>query len=676
MIKQLLFLILILLISSCSKNLPHQIQENGPSEIIDSLIESSNDISKINSLRTQLLEKATQEVVNLANDSLKIRTYLKIASKNLAIGNLEGFRNLSQLGLKLSLLKKDTSNLALIYYNLGYYNNVTYQLDSAFFYYNKAKKTYGLLNNKLLEGTLLINLAGIQSDEGDYIGSEIKAIEAISYLKNTNKYRELYLCYNILAYGSNQLKKYDEAIEYRLKGKEYLSKFKNSENLELFNLNGIGVSYKHKGEWDRSIEYFEKALATKSIARNYPLIYAVLIDNLAYSKFKKGDTTEVHSLFLKSLTIRDSLNIVDGIIINNLHLSEYFLFKKDSAKAIQHAIEAKELSKNTKNHRDLLESFLLLSKLLPSKQGNEYLLKHIKLRDSLQHQERIIREKFTRIAYETDEIILEKEAEVKKNWLLTITLIVGSSFFLMVYIFLKQRAKNKDLQFHQKQDEANIEIYNLLLSQQTIFQDGSDKEKKRISRELHDGVLGRLFGTRLSLDTLNESTIESEILERGEYIEELQLIEEDIRKIAHNLKSSLFNSNTSFIKLVEQLIIKQRKICIFECELNFNNVTNWENISNSIQINCYRILQESLQNINKYAKATKVQIDFYKEEENLVLTIKDDGVGFNTKTKKKGIGLKNMKSRATSLKGIIEFRSNKGKGTKVKMTIPLENIAE
>ena len=73
----------------------------------------------------------------------------------------------------------------------------------------------------------------------------------------------------------------------------------------------------------------------------------------------------------------------------------------------------------------------------------------------------------------------------------------------MIYIILAQRAKNKELKFAKQQQETNEEIYNLMLSQQDKVDEARALEKKRISEELHDGILGRLFGTRLSLDSLN-----------------------------------------------------------------------------------------------------------------------------------------------------------------------------
>jgi signal transduction histidine kinase len=583
---------------------------------------------------------------------------------------LDDFGKINLKILDLSTLNNDSINTAKIFYNLGYYYQLKNKPDSAFYFYNQALKVHSIMNNTLSEGRDLLAMATIQSVERDFIGSEITTFKALSKLKNSNKHEELFYCYNNLAFISIQLHDFEKSIKYIEKSMEYLAKLKNSEYNTLIAFNGIGMSYQYKGDYINSIKYFEKVLGN-NILKKYPKYHALLIDNLAYSKFKLGLNKNLPQLFYKSLIIRDSLQNKEGLIMSNLHLSEYNLSKKDTLKAIQFALKAEKLAKQSNLNIDLLETYLLLSKLHANKKGKEYLQKHIQLTDSLQQQERIIREKFTRIAYETNEIAKEKEEVTKKNWFLTITLLIGTAFSLLVFIFIKQRSKNKELLFNKKQDEANVEIYNLMLSQQSIFQEGSNKEKRRISEELHDGVLGRLFGTRLSLDSLNEGTTENEIKEREEYIEELQLIEEDIRKISHNLKTSLFNTNTSFIKLVEQLIAKQRKISNFECELNLNNITIWESISNSIKINCYRIVQESLQNINKYAKASKVEINFNKEDENLVLTIKDNGIGYSTRIKPKGIGQKNMKSRAKSLNGNVEIISSLGKGTSIKMTIPL-----
>jgi len=671
MVKKALLLIMFSFVIACQEKPPIINKDDSLYKNISDLIKDSKNSSKADSLRNVYLIEAVNKIQELDNDSLKTRSLIKVAYSNLLLRNWNSYKTNSFDILKRCILLKDTTNLSKAYAYLGYYYQSKYTPDSAYYFYNKALNSYSLIKNEAEAGKMLLSMATIQSVEKDYIGSEINTIKAISKLKNSNKYKSLFLCYNNLAFISNQLNKYEKSIEYRKQGLEYLFKLEGVDNLKIVALNGIGTTYHDRGDYINAIKYFNECLSYNDIQEKDPKTYALLVDNLAYSKFKLGQKDNLLNLFYRSYKIRDSIQNKGGLIMSNFHLAEFFWHKNDTSVALQHALKAKELAEQSNLNIDLLESYLLLSKLEPAEKGKEYLLKYIQLSDSLQQAERSIREKFTRIAYETDEITKEKEEEEKKNWLLTITLIIGGAFFTLVFIYIRQRSKNKELELNKKQDEANVEIYNLMLSQQSKFQDGSNKEKERIAEELHDGILGRLFGTRLSLDSLNEGITEDEIKEREEYIEELNLIEEDIRKISHNLKTSLFSSNSSFRKLVEELVTKQSKIGNFECKLNFKNSTDWENISNSIKINCYRIIQESLQNINKYAKASEVTIEFYEEDKSLILSIRDNGLGYVEKNKNTGIGQKNMISRAKSLKGKIEFNSSLGNGTGVIMKIPL-----
>ena len=670
MIKKALLLIIFPLVISCQKKSTIIYKDDNLYKNISDLIKDSKSSSKSDSMRNVYLVEAVNKIPKLDNDSLKTRSLIKVAYSNLLLRNWDKYKINSFDILKRCSSLKDTINLSRAHSYLGYYYQSIYKNDSAFYFYNKALNSYSLINNEIEAGKMLLNMATIQENVKDYTGSEINTIKSISKLKSSVQYRSLYLAYNNLAVVYNKLGKYNLAIENHQKAIKSLNRLDN-KYLKAMSLNNIGYVFKDIKDFKESIKYYNRALEIQSLYGNQPKTYATLLDNLAYSKFKLGIREDIPDLFYRALQIRDSLNIKDGQVVSNIHLSEYFQSKYDTLKAIQYLTTAKTIAEESNYNDGLLESYLLLSKLESAEKAKIYLNKNIKLSDSLQQKEREIREKFTRIAYETDEITKEKEEEEKKNWLLTITLIIGGAFFTLVFIYIRQRSKNKELELNKKQDEANVEIYNLMLSQQSKFQDGSNKEKERIAEELHDGILGRLFGTRLSLDSLNEGITEDEIKEREEYIEELNLIEEDIRKISHNLKTSLFSSNSSFRKLVEELVTKQSKIGNFECKLNFKNSTDWENISNSIKINCYRIIQESLQNINKYAKASEVTIEFYEEDKSLILSIRDNGLGYVEKNKNTGIGQKNMISRAKSLKGKIEFNSSLGNGTGVIMKIPL-----
>jgi signal transduction histidine kinase len=97
----------------------------------------------------------------------------------------------------------------------------------------------------------------------------------------------------------------------------------------------------------------------------------------------------------------------------------------------------------------------------------------------------------------------------------------------------------------------------------------------------------------------------------------------------------------------------------------------WHLISNENKIHLYRILQECIQNINKYAQASNCFVFIFVTNSIMTLKIWDDGIGFDSTNVKKGIGLRNIKERTISLNGNIEIISKKGTGTEVIVTFEM-----
>jgi signal transduction histidine kinase len=243
---------------------------------------------------------------------------------------------------------------------------------------------------------------------------------------------------------------------------------------------------------------------------------------------------------------------------------------------------------------------------------------------------------------------------------------------LFMYIIKAQKSKNRELLYKQQQQKANEDIYNLMISQQNTIETNRVKEKKRVAQELHDGVLGRMFGVRMNLDGLNMFQDEAAINQRINYLSELKNIEQDIREISHDLnreKSELINN---FVAIVDNLFEEQRKTFTSKLVSIIDRRIKWELMANSVKINLFRIIQESLQNINKYAKADSITIELKRQEDDLLLVITDNGVGFNSKTKRKGIGIQNMFSRTKECNGLFNIKSKKGEGTVITVTLPIE----
>ena len=110
--------------------------------------------------------------------------------------------------------------------------------------------------------------------------------------------------------------------------------------------------------------------------------------------------------------------------------------------------------------------------------------------------------------------------------------------------------------------------------------------------------------------------------------------------------------------------------------LHFDKAFEDKNISMELQLNLYRILQEQLKNIIKYAKATHIKVKVLLTNNSLMMEISDNGKGFDTNKVREGIGLANMKRRTELFLGKFNIVSSPGNGCTVTVTIPLAVIID
>ncbi|GAA4034679.1 hypothetical protein GCM10022386_19480 [Flavobacterium cheonhonense] len=588
---------------------------------------------------------------------------------------LKSFKDIdksSQLLLQLSKSSKDSTNLAVAYRSRAFYFNNIKNIDSSFNYYLKAEKIYSLLKDKNNYANVLLNKGLVQYKGGDNLGAELsltKAYNIFSELKD-----DLRLFNTLIALGNvaDELNEYEKSIVYYSKALDKAFELSKTDNVLNPSIcyNNLGFVYIRQKNYNKAMENFKKGLKNLKVDDD-PDLYASLVDNLAYCKMKTNDFTGLPQMFFKSLKIRDSIQSRPNIILSNIHLSQYFYLKNDKVKAIAYANKALFLSEKDKNPLDLLASLHQAAEV-DSRKAIEYNRKYITLSDSLQVAERKSKDRFARIQLETDEIIQENQGLAEKNRNLLYVFVVTFILVVLLFVVRAQRARTRELLYKQAQQKANEDIYNLMMSQQAIIDESRSKEKKRLAQDLHDGVLGRMFGLRLNLDSLNSSTDEEAVQKRFELLNELKTIEQDIREISHDLNREKQVLINNFVSIVHNLLEEQKNA--FDAEVNYtiDNTVNWDKIGNAIKINLYRILQEGLQNINKYANAKNISVEIKGDEENVYLKIKDDGVGFDVNRKSKGIGMQNMISRTHDCKGIIDITSKKDEGTKIVITIPIE----
>ncbi|WP_299839793.1 tetratricopeptide repeat-containing sensor histidine kinase [uncultured Tenacibaculum sp.] len=501
----------------------------------------------------------------------------------------------------------------------------------------------------------------------DYTGSEILVIKAIEIFKELKNYKQLFIAYNHLGVLQQDIKEYDKALIYFDKSISYFKKIKNKTNNYSGNLNDIGNTFLKKKQYAKALKFYNQDLLNKDINRSQ---YSKVLDNRAYCKLLMLDTTLVKKDLFESLRIRDSLNDKLGILMSKIRISDYFNYSKDTIKAIQFSKEANHLAKELKNGRDYLTTLKQLANLQPKK-AKQYLDRHIEYNDSLITVERKAQNKFTRIEFETDEHIEEKERLGQQLiWIIggSISIILIST---LLYFLRVQKVRNEKLQLEADQQKANEEVYVLTLQQQAKLEEERVKERNRISAELHDGILGKLFGTRVNLGFLGMQMNTDTQEKQQAYLDELQLIEKEIREVSHKLSDNFNDANINFTSIITQLLEDKGTIGGFDTHFKNDKSITWKEISEVTKANVYRIIQEALQNIIKHAKAKNVTLAFSIENEKLEIQIADDGVGFDTKKSRKGIGIKNINSRIAKLQGNVSFISALNKGTTLQIKIPI-----
>ncbi|MCF6222303.1 MAG: tetratricopeptide repeat protein [Flavobacteriaceae bacterium] len=620
--------------------------------------------------RIEFLYKAYVDNKSQKNDSIKNSNLLKIAFQLYNFKDTIFYKKINKEAQDLSLQIKDTLALAETYWNDAILYSDNEKMDLTFYNYFQAYKNYESVNNEYYAAKMMYNMGFIQSQIKDYTGSEISTFKAIQKFNKLDRNLNLYRSYKLLGSVFRDLEEYEKALFYHKKALTYIENIKNNQIYIEGSLNDIGLVYQKKGDYKKAIEYFQKVLINKDLKHNNVWHYARIIDNIAYTNFLSGDTIDVLLNFKNALTIKDSLGNIPGRIVSKLHLAEFYAARGDTITAVNNAKESNKLAMQLNNNRDVLKSLLLLSKI--DKDGSSrYLEQYVTLSDSLQVEERKLRGKFTRIRFETDVYKEETEKLSEQRIMIVAISVVVVLIIFLLYFIKVQHAKNTALEFEKEQQKAKEEIYELVIKQQSKLEEGRLNERHRISEDLHDGVLGKLFGTRLGLGFLDVKGDSETITKHNALIDELQTIEKEIRTISHELKNDMFSSEISFIDLVEDLIKNQSEIGEFQYAVLFDENINWKNINENIKINCYRIIQEAIQNINKYANAKMVHLEFNLNEEKLKLTIKDNGIGFDKKKIRSGIGLKNMESRIHKIKGEFFINTVINEGTNLIFIIPV-----
>lgn len=624
------------------------------------------------------LDSLLLDLNDFKNDSTKSKLLFEIAAEYYYLKEIKLSHKVSKIILYEAKLRKDSISIGKAYYYIGDCY-LEFQKDSAYYYYKESEKFFHKLKNKDLLAKVHYNKAYLLFYEGNYVESEIEVIKALNYLEDSKKLITKYRCYSLQGSNHLELEEYEKALIYFKEASNVLIELqKQKKDIDSFydynitNIIDICNVYDEQKNYSKSVIELKKILKSNKV-QDFPNLYHAVIGNLGYSLMKNGKYEEAREYFKKAIELTKNNKNTQGYLYKIINYGEYHLLTKDTLKARELLNEALQLSKKLNNGKEILKTLDFLS-VADKTNASNYKTEYIRINDSIVKKQRENREKFARIEYETDKVEEENKILSNKNLLLLSCLSLSIAVFSIILIIRYRISRKKELYLIQQKELADEELFNLTKEFQTSLVDAKEAEQKKLSKELHDGIVNQIYGIRMMLGSLNANSDEASISQRLFYIKELHKLESEVRDLSHDLNADFSKYVGEFNFLLEQLVQNNNAVGTTHFISEIASEIDWNVYSSVVKINIYRILQELLQNVTKYADAQKCTVTIFEHEKQLVVEVHDDGIGFDVNSLSKGIGLRNIRERAKSIDSEIEIKSNPNEGTTIKLKVKIGSL--
>ncbi len=454
----------------------------------------------------------------------------------------------------------------------------------------------------------------------------------------------------------------------------------------------IGAIHRYLGEYQEALNYYNEGLKISEDLNNQADINTCW-HNIAevYSLMGKYEQSEAY--YMKALVFNKQFDNKHGLALEYNNLGSLYT-KQDKYKQATNSFDAAYKIANESGFRKLKEDIYqgyatLYARKKEYQKAYEYNLLYLALKDSILNEENAKSIAELRTKYETAEkekllateksrsdslkaesAILDRrriEAELttsnRNKWIVFLVLaVIGASLF---YFAAVQRTKRKA---QAEKDAALIRERDKGL---TAVIEAQEDERKRISKDLHDGIGQQLSGLKMAFQRLEGKLLE-EIPHREQELKQLVNIISDsadeVRNISHQMMPRAL-TEYGLIPATEDMLSKS--LAPTGINYEFEHYAIEGRLDERLEVSLYRIIQELINNIIKHSSAKQVNLQLFKNAGKIILIIEDNGKGFDQKSTTEGHGLLNIKSRLNSLHGEVNYSPSPGSGTVATIRIPI-----
>ncbi len=585
----------------------------------------------------------------------------------------DSLKSVQALNTVLYSPKKELLPHGLVEYYQGIYCTSQGSRADAVKHYGKAIK---LLQNEPGNTDILIkalyNEAYVQIEDKGY-DFLVKALteKCIPLSEKTNNTELLAYSYTQLGLIFMSVGQFDKAEEYHKKALGQLDKLPAASSVRLITYLNMVSNYCYRPDSKTAKFYLDKA---RAMVHNYPNSqhYA----NYYYQEAMYHTTRQDYQKALSSLDagIKLARAKKQFKLLHLLYFRMYnvYLMQKDYVKARQQlevVLKENVLGREAVNRRITYTQLAAVNDVLGKhKEAYRWMKRSNDLGDSLNQQKLLQKMNEYEILHKTSEKQktinqLEKDKKeselMSKNKNLRITILaiaLGLILIIAILIYLtyrKQQKLNQQVSISHHRDLQHMENERRYEATQAVLQ-GEEQERQRIAQDLHDSMGGMLANIRMSISA-------NEFYNATDIVEKIDRSISEMRRISRNLMPETLKNlglETALKELCESMTHKHLSI-------QFEAFGVSGNIPFPIQLAFYRIAQESISNVIKYAQANNVIVQISQDGNTLALTVEDDGVGFDRSRVTNGLGLRNIVNRVRLMNGKVDIHSEKGEGTTI-----------
>lgn len=510
---------------------------------------------------------------------------------------------------------------------------------------------------------------------------------------------------------------YNEALPAFIRSSEIFDSLKQYNGLAAVN-NEMAVFYSKQKDYETSLRHIDLALKFSELAGNleykgtalhhkavaaerdgkvdeavklYYQVYDIrlqqndsvglgyILQDVALVQMQRGKFREAIALIDQSSVIRKKLGDKQGLAVSYVNAGETHYAAKNYRQAIRSfnmcLVEAKQVGFTDLVKYAYDQLALAHIEINDYKSAFRYQARARQMQDSLFNIERtkVIADMQTKYESEKKQqqielqnaTMLEQRAEIEKNAVVIIALIVVVVLLIAITFLIRARLRRKQ-ELLKREHDLSIKDAYLKASIQS-----QELERKRFAQDLHDGMGQLISSLRIAVAEIGNGqhiTQRIQVVSKSERI--LHEMHHEIRSVAFNLMPQTL-IRIGLLPALEEMTGRLNDSG--KMRVTASGFDLPERLPEVQEISLYRVIQEWVNNIMKYAEATSVEIQLVGYEDEITITVEDNGAGFDTSVLEegKGLGWRNIQSRLSLIRSHLEIDSRPGvAGTTLIIHVP------